>query len=149
MITVDSTDGVRLAVHELGPSDPDAAPLLLCHATGFHGRVWRALADELPDRRCLALDFRGYGDSTEQDGELTWEGSPPLLPLPSTTIHAQTLCRGRLRLTGLRVPYSPNGMTSVSYSACATTQSGLSSTLLLEGRCGTDQNSLPLLPWEL
>lgn len=74
MITVDSTDGVRLAVHELGRSDPDARPLLLCHATGFHGRVWRALADELPGRRCLALDFRGYGDSTEQEGELTWEG---------------------------------------------------------------------------
>lgn len=74
MITVDSTDGVRLAVHELGSPDPDARPLLLCHATGFHGRVWRALADELPGRRCLALDFRGYGDSTEPDGELTWEG---------------------------------------------------------------------------
>lgn len=74
MITVDSTDGVRLAVHQLGDPDPDARPLLLCHATGFHGRVWRALADELPHRRCLALDFRGYGDSTEQQGELTWDG---------------------------------------------------------------------------
>jgi pimeloyl-ACP methyl ester carboxylesterase len=74
MITVDSTDGVRLAVHELGSPDPEARPLLLCHATGFHGRVWRALADELPDRRCLAIDFRGFGDSTEQDGELTWDG---------------------------------------------------------------------------
>ena len=74
MITVDSTDGVRLAVHELGNPDPDARPLLLCHATGFHGRVWRALADELPGRRCLALDFRGYGDSTEPEGELTWDG---------------------------------------------------------------------------
>lgn len=74
MITVDSTDGVRLAVHELGHPDPDARPLLLCHATGFHGRVWRALAEELPHRRCLAVDFRGYGDSTEQDGELTWHG---------------------------------------------------------------------------
>jgi pimeloyl-ACP methyl ester carboxylesterase len=74
MITVDSTDGVRLAVHELGDPDPDARPLLLCHATGFHGRVWRAFAEELPGRRCLALDFRGYGDSTEQEGELTWDG---------------------------------------------------------------------------
>ena len=74
MITVDSTDGVRLAVHELGTPDPDARPLLLCHATGFHGRVWNALAEELPHRRCLALDFRGFGDSTEQDGELTWDG---------------------------------------------------------------------------
>lgn len=74
MIVVDSTDGVRLAVHELGSSDPDAAPLLLCHATGFHGRVWTALAAALPERRCLALDFRGFGDSTEPDGELEWGG---------------------------------------------------------------------------
>ncbi len=75
MISVASTDGVQLAVHELGTLDPDAAPLLLCHATGFHGHVWRALAEELPDRRCLAIDFRGYGDSTEQTtGTLAWEG---------------------------------------------------------------------------
>ncbi|WP_436795351.1 alpha/beta fold hydrolase [Actinospongicola halichondriae] len=73
MLTVPSTDGVRLAVHDLS-DDPTGRPLLLCHATGFHGRVWRALAAELPDRRCLALDFRGYGDSTEQEGELRWEG---------------------------------------------------------------------------
>ncbi len=73
MHTVSSTDGVTLAVHELS-DDRTGRPLLLCHATGFHGRVWRALAAELLDRRCLALDFRGYGDSTEQDGDLRWEG---------------------------------------------------------------------------
>ena len=73
MSTVPSTDGVTLAVHELG-GDPDGRPLLFCHATGFHGRVYRAVAEELPHRRCIALDFRGYGDSTEQDGELRWEG---------------------------------------------------------------------------
>lgn len=75
MISVASTDGVQLAVHELGTPDPDAPPLLLCHATGFHGRVWRALAELLPERRCLAIDFRGYGDSTEQtQGTLHWHG---------------------------------------------------------------------------
>lgn len=73
MITVSSTDGVELALHELG-GDPEGRPLLFCHATGFHGRVWRAVADEFPDRRNLALDFRGYGDSNEQDGALRWEG---------------------------------------------------------------------------
>ncbi len=72
--TVPSTDGVRLAVHELGARHDDAPPLLLCHATGFHGRVWRALADELADHRCLAPDFRGYGDSTEPEGGLDWYG---------------------------------------------------------------------------
>lgn len=73
MPPVPSTDGAVLAVHELS-DDRSGRPLLLCHATGFHGRVWRALAREFPDRRCVALDFRGYGDSTEQDGELRWEG---------------------------------------------------------------------------
>lgn len=71
---VPSSAGVRLAVHELGTPDPDAPPLLLCHATGFHGRVWQALAAELAEYRCLAPDFRGFGDSTEPDGELDWHG---------------------------------------------------------------------------
>ncbi len=73
MTRVSSTGGVRLAVHELG-GDADGRPLLFCHATGFHGRVWRAVADEFPERRCLAFDFRGYGDSTEQAGILDWHG---------------------------------------------------------------------------
>ncbi len=33
------------------------------------------------------------------------------------------------------------------FGVCVTTQSGLSSTLLLEGCCETDQSSLPLLTW--
>ncbi len=70
--TVPSTDGVQLAVHDLGGS---GRPLLLCHATGFHGRVWAGVAAELPDRRCLALDFRGFGDSTPPaDGDFDWNG---------------------------------------------------------------------------
>ena len=74
MIEVPSTDGVRLAVHELG-GPPDARPLLLCHATGFHGMVWRAVAAELPERRCIALDFRGFGDSTAPaDEHYDWHG---------------------------------------------------------------------------
>lgn len=74
MPTIRSTDGVRLAVHELGQPRPGARPLLLCHATGFHGRVWRAVAEALPDRRCIALDFRGYGDSTEPGRPVDWHG---------------------------------------------------------------------------
>ena len=74
MITVPSTGGVELAVHELG-GPADGRPLLFCHATGFHGRVWRAVAEELPDRRCVALDFRGFGDSTPPaDGDFDWHG---------------------------------------------------------------------------
>ncbi len=72
MITVSSSDGVQLAVHELGG---EGRPLLLCHATGFHARVWDGVAAEFPDRRCLALDFRGFGDSTApESGNFDWHG---------------------------------------------------------------------------
>lgn len=72
MEKVASTDGVTLAVHDLGGS---GRPLLLCHATGFHGRVWSGVAEAFPDRRCLALDFRGFGDSTAPaDLDFDWNG---------------------------------------------------------------------------
>ena len=59
---VDSTDGVRLAVHDLGGHGPD---LLLSHATGFHALVWQPMADVLADRyHAWALDYRAHGDST-------------------------------------------------------------------------------------
>ena len=60
-LEVEVEPGTTLVVHELGGS---GEPLLLCHATGFHGRVWAPLAHHLADRRCLAVDFRGFGDST-------------------------------------------------------------------------------------
>ena len=74
MTTVPSSAGVQVAVHDLG-GDPDGRPLLLCHATGFHGMVWRAVAAELPHRRSLALDFRGFGDSSAPAGlDFDWRG---------------------------------------------------------------------------
>ncbi len=71
---VPSTDGVELEVHDLGGVGP---PLLLCHATGFHGLVWRPLARHLEDRFDLwSLDFRGHGLSTAPDPArgFAWEG---------------------------------------------------------------------------
>jgi pimeloyl-ACP methyl ester carboxylesterase len=74
MTRVPSSNGVQVAVHDLGGPAAGRA-LLLCHATGFHGMVWRAVAAALPDRRCLALDFRGFGDSTPPaDGDFDWHG---------------------------------------------------------------------------
>jgi pimeloyl-ACP methyl ester carboxylesterase len=60
---IDSTDGVRLALHELGgPAVPGAPVILFSHATGFHGQVWWPLAAELTDRfRCVGVDLRGHG----------------------------------------------------------------------------------------
>lgn len=57
-----SSDGVELAVHDLGGKGP---PLILTHATGFHGRVWGPLSALLSSRfHCWSFDFRGHGDST-------------------------------------------------------------------------------------
>jgi pimeloyl-ACP methyl ester carboxylesterase len=58
-LTVRSSGGVDLAVHDLGGDGP---PLLLAHATGFHGRVWGPCAARLPFR-CWAPDLRGHGAS--------------------------------------------------------------------------------------
>jgi pimeloyl-ACP methyl ester carboxylesterase len=72
---VDSTDGVRVAVHDFGgPGDPEAV-LVFSHGTGFHGRVWGPTAAPLTDRyRCLALDLRGHGVSETPPGvSLAWE----------------------------------------------------------------------------
>lgn len=59
--SVSAADGVRVAVHELGGTGP---PLVLAHATGFHGAVWGPLAEGLtPHWRCVSPDLRGHGDS--------------------------------------------------------------------------------------
>ncbi len=70
---VRSTEGVDIAVHELGGEGP---PLLFAHATGFHGRVWQPLADALSHRyRCLGMDLRGHGDSPLPPGvDVEWTG---------------------------------------------------------------------------
>ncbi|MDH3301082.1 MAG: alpha/beta hydrolase [Acidimicrobiia bacterium] len=70
---IESTDGVIVALHELGGDGP---PLLFCHATGFCGPVWKPLADCLTDRfHCHALDFRAHGASTVPDtGHMQWSG---------------------------------------------------------------------------
>lgn len=88
-----SSQGVSLAVHELGADISDAGPpagltsrptIIFCHATGLHGQTWAPVADELgklaePDEptsnfRCLAVDFRGHGYSQTPEGvSFSWE----------------------------------------------------------------------------
>ena len=50
--------GQRLALWEWEGS---GRPILLVHATGFHGRCWDAIARRLPGRRILALDQASHG----------------------------------------------------------------------------------------
>ncbi len=47
-------------------------PIVLCHATGFHARVWDEVARRLPGRRVLALDLRGHGRSSKPAPPYNW-----------------------------------------------------------------------------
>ena len=68
--TLPSTDGVQIAVHDLGGSGPT---LMLSHATGFHGRCYLPVADLLADRfHSVAFDYRGHGDTPRPAGALDW-----------------------------------------------------------------------------
>lgn len=62
---VTSSDNVSVAVHVLGGS---GRPLLISHATGFHGRCYQPIADQLSEHfTSFALDFRGHGETTAPD----------------------------------------------------------------------------------
>jgi pimeloyl-ACP methyl ester carboxylesterase len=67
-----STDGVSVALHDLGGR---GRPLLISHATGFHGRVYQPLATALHDEyHSVALDYRGHGDTPQPlDVSTDWE----------------------------------------------------------------------------
>ncbi|MEO7145380.1 MAG: alpha/beta hydrolase [Bryobacteraceae bacterium] len=64
-----AVNGVDLAVWEWPGAEP---AVLLCHATGFHGRCWDQVVRRLPGRRVLAVDLRGHGHSTKPAPPYTW-----------------------------------------------------------------------------
>ena len=56
----DSTEGVQVALHDLGGK---GAQVLLAHATGFAGRIWEPVTAHLQGYRCFALDARTHGST--------------------------------------------------------------------------------------
>lgn len=62
-----------MALHDLGGDGP---PLLLTHATGFCGPVWRPIASRLADHfHCWAPDLRGHGQAETPEGlDYRWRG---------------------------------------------------------------------------
>ncbi len=72
MPTVTTSDGVHIAVHDLGGH---GRPLLLDHATGLHGWVWAPLAARLAGHyHSVAFDHRGHGDSERpRPDRLGWD----------------------------------------------------------------------------
>lgn len=73
MPVVLTPDGVTINYFDLGGSGP---PVLMVHATGFHGHMWQPIADRLHDDfHCWALDLRGHGDSgAPPDLDFSWGG---------------------------------------------------------------------------
>ena len=67
-----TTDGVRVAFTDLGGP---GAPIVFAHATGFHGHVWRPVAERRVDTfRCLIFDERGHGDTPPSPEGQSWHG---------------------------------------------------------------------------
>jgi pimeloyl-ACP methyl ester carboxylesterase len=72
VLRLPSSDGVTLAVHDLGGDGP---PLVMAHATGFCGPVLSPVAAQLSGRfHCWAYDARGHGDTGTPPG-LDWNWS--------------------------------------------------------------------------
>lgn len=70
-LEVESVDGVTITLHQLGGS---GRPVLICHATGFHGMAYAPMASHLMDSHAAwAVDFRGHGTSPAPDsGNFSW-----------------------------------------------------------------------------
>ena len=70
-----SSEGVQLAVYDCAPTS-QKQPVLLSHATGFHGRVFDPVAEHLhASHHCYSFDYRGHGDSSlPQDWKANWSG---------------------------------------------------------------------------
>ena len=74
-LNVPSTDGVTVVVHDLSDESYSRVPVLLVHATGFHGYVWQPFADHLRQHHAYAPDLRGHGDATAPvSGDFAWTG---------------------------------------------------------------------------
>ncbi len=73
MRLVPSSDGVEVAVHDLGGDGP---PLVLVHATGFCGGTLAPMARALGESfHAWAVDVRGHGRSVTPDGlDFRWTG---------------------------------------------------------------------------
>jgi lipase len=93
---------LKLAVWEWPGKSP---ALFFAHATGFHGRSWDHIARRFPDRRRLAIEFRGHGRS-----------SIPVPPIPWPEFARDVLAvAGHLQLRGaIGVGHSMGGHSLVS-----------------------------------
>ena len=105
-LLVESTDDVSLAVHDLGAVPLDGGPgtsrpILLAHATCFHGLVWEPLARHLLGFHAWAPDLRGHGASSAPTGRgMDWHGFADDVLAVVDALHAGGMVEGPLVAAG-------------------------------------------------
>jgi len=60
-------DHMHIGIHQWGTPAEEKPTVVLLHATGFHGRVWDKVCDQLHDYPIIAIDLRGHGSSDSND----------------------------------------------------------------------------------
>jgi pimeloyl-ACP methyl ester carboxylesterase len=73
LITIPSSDGVQIAVHDLA-GDPALPTLLVSHATGFHAHCYVPIAEALASSyHSVGMDHRGHGRTAVEPGwKVNW-----------------------------------------------------------------------------
>ncbi|MFA9502665.1 alpha/beta fold hydrolase [Natrinema sp. H-ect1] len=67
-VSVDDHD-LEIAYHEAGPADADEPPVVFVHGIPTWSYLWRDVVPPVAeDRRTIALDMAGYGNSAMHDG---------------------------------------------------------------------------------
>ncbi|OAQ54788.1 hypothetical protein HTG_04270 [Natrinema mahii] len=67
-VSVDGHD-LEIAYHEAGPADADDPPVVFVHGIPTWSYLWRDVVPPVAeDRRTIALDMAGYGNSAMDDG---------------------------------------------------------------------------------
>jgi len=64
-----SLDRIEVALWEWPGREP---AIFLCHATGFHARVWDQIVQRLDGHHCYAPDMRGHGRSSKPAPPYAW-----------------------------------------------------------------------------
>jgi pimeloyl-ACP methyl ester carboxylesterase len=102
-----NVNGVRLHTLDWGG---DGAPIVVVHATGFLGRIYRPLAERLRAiGHVYCYDQRGHGDSSPApDGDYTWDAT--MRDLEAFII--------RMRWSGVRALGHSAGATAIGSLAC-------------------------------
>jgi pimeloyl-ACP methyl ester carboxylesterase len=69
-ILVDINEKLTYCAYEWEGEGP---PILFCHATGFHGRIWDNVIRKLDNKHVFSLDLRGHGQSTKAPPPYHWD----------------------------------------------------------------------------